>query len=52
VVGKRLLVGKYALYQNKVQYVRNIEGSGQVDVVENITKSERKVDWRKLQTIE
>ena len=50
--GKRLLVGRYALYNSKPVYVRALHGNNTVEIVETISKSEKTVDVSKLKLLE
>lgn len=50
--GKRLLVGRYALYNSKPVFVRALHGNNTVEIVETISKSEKKVDISKLNFLE
>jgi hypothetical protein len=41
--GNRLLVGRYVLYQGRPAYVRSLKANGMLDIIETISKIERKV---------
>ena len=50
--GKRLLVGRYVLYQGKPAYVRSLDGNETIDIVETISKRERKVHVQNVSLLE
>ena len=50
--GKRLLVGKYVLYQGRPAYVKSLRGNKMVEIIETISKIERKVLVSNLSLIE
>ena len=50
--GKRLLVGRYALYDSRPVYVKGLSGNHQVEIIETIQKKERKVDVSSLALLE
>lgn len=41
--GKKLLVGRYVLYNHKVAYVRAVHSNGTVDIVETQAKKDRTI---------
>jgi len=45
-------VGRYVLYQGKPAYVRSLNGNGYVDIVETISKRERKVHVQNIDLLE
>jgi len=45
-------VGKYVLYQGKPAYVRSLSGNAYIDIVETISKRERKVHVQNVSLIE
>lgn len=50
--GKRLLVGRYALYDSRPAYVKGLSGDHKVEIIETIQKKERKVDVSSLALLE
>jgi hypothetical protein len=50
--GNRLLVGRYVLYQGRPAYVRSIKANGMLDIIETISKIERKVSILNVSCIE
>ena len=50
--GKRLLVGRYVLYQGKPAYVRSLDGNETIDIVETISKRDRKAHVQDVSLLE
>lgn len=50
--GKRLLVGRYCLVNNRPAYVRGLTGGQVVDVIETFSKRERKIDVKDISLLE
>lgn len=50
--GKRLLVGRYVLYQGRPCYVRSVRANGMLEIIETISKIERKVNIQNISLIE
>mmetsp|Transcript_5079 Transcript_5079/g.7691 ORF Transcript_5079/g.7691 Transcript_5079/m.7691 type:complete len:154 (+) Transcript_5079:1740-2201(+) len=52
LMGKKLLVGRYVLYSSKVCYVKNLSADGGIELVEVISKKERRVTCQAVDLIE
>ena len=50
--GHRLLVGRYVLYQGRPAYVRCARANGMLEIIETISKIERKVTIQNVSCIE
>jgi hypothetical protein len=50
--GRRLLIGRYVLFQGKVAYVKNLLGNGLIEIVEIVSKKDRTIHWKNVTLIE
>jgi hypothetical protein len=50
--GRRLLIGRYAVYQDKIVYVRQLSPQGQAEVIETFSKRIRNVQADHLNLVE